>query len=1034
MAFFEVGGVYRQKYLIESVVPFFQGELAIAVYEDKRYYLQSASLNRQAPLRAISQYRNLKLPQVIPYLDVFAESGMLVFIRPYVEIRPLREVITTQELSEEQVVKWIKELLHVEAVLRSKPMSMYLLLDLRNVGIDSQNELKLFFCGLEQIMVYESKLDWGTFIYSMLSGQFLDGPILKLPRNFKVSRPMARLIQKSFKEYKVPPVLEQVEIFESKNTSGGLLGKFWGEKKEENSTLLIPTASRSKSSADTYLTPTNRPIHRADRTVEEPVIRKGFSPSTTTVTHKSLYNETDQERVVIQERGSLVKEDDTKSLEQTENTSSNDQTESSVATVFQDEAKEEAVEQEPVEQEQVEQEQVEQEPEDLSVLETDEDDFSSEEPLIGVKDEASEIGKETRPVFLTEVPIKANEEEPQVTFREIEVEPSVSDKIEEPISLSANQRKEESEPTVEKSSSEEKPVEETKKEQAKEEQPIKEESKKTHPDANLTTIKVSPALAQLEGQDLSQSFVLKLNKQQEELEKEQQERLKKMREEYERREQELIEEHRRKLEAEQKRLLEEQRQKLARLQEEARLAKERKRKEELRKAKLAKVRKQFVAKQKAILEKEEKAYQERQEVLLAKLLIEYEERKAALLKQEEEEYHSRTKAQLAALQEEQERIEATINEEELVEEPKAANPSRVEESAKKESKVEIIPQVEITFEEEKPSVEITSESDDLISDEPKDSNDQVVDTVDESAILKESEPVTKEENAEIDNVFAEVLPPNKVKSEKEPEETEKPKETIGKESVETVQVVEPKEKSVEDPSLKSEAVISELEKSEKDSEEKPKEKQVNETESKPELETKQEDSQTEEEENFDETQEAAGEDAPKKKRRRRRRRRKKKTTDGADEVTEEVAASASSSTQESNPSSSEETDSMEEARKRRELELQQMERELLEMEQQDALMNPKPKPEKKPKEKQQSNKKPAYKSTKPKQEEQPKKEIRPKQEVLPKKEVPPKQESETAQTPVVAKKTEVPVVKDTTEHATLAKQFEQYLKLFKRKK
>jgi hypothetical protein len=1018
MAFFEVGGVYRQKYLIESVVPFFQGELAIAVYEDKRYYLQSASLNRQAPLRAISQYRNLKLPQVIPYLDVFDEPGMLVFIRPYVEIRPLREIITTQELSEEQVVKWVKELLHVEAVLRSKPMSMYLLLDLRNVGIDSQNELKLFFCGLEQIMVYESKLDWGTFIYSMLSGQFLDGPILKLPRNFKVSRPMSRLIQKSFKEYKVPPVLEQVEIFENKNTSGGLLGKFWGEKKEENSTLLVPTTSKSKSSADTYLTPTNRPIHRADRTVEEPVIRKSFSPSTTTVTHKSLYNETDQERVVIQERGSLVKEDDTKSLEQTENTPSNDQTESSVATVFQDEAKEETIVQEPVEQE-IEPEI---EPEDPSVWETDEGDFSFEEPLVGVKDEASEIGKETRPVFQTEIPTKADEEEAQVTFREIEVAPSVSDKTEETISPLANQLREESEPTVEETSSEEKPVEETKKEQAKEEEPIKEESKKTHPDANLTTIKVSPALAQLEGQDLSQSFVLKLNKQQEELEKEQQERLKKMREEYERRERELIEEHRRKLEAEQKRLLEEQRQKLARLQEEARLAKERKRKEELRKAKLAKARKQFVEKQKAILEKEEKAYKERQEVLLAKLLIEYEERKAALLKQQEEEYHSRTKAQLAALQEEQERIEATINEEELVEKPKATNPSMVEESAKKENKVEITPQVEFTFEEEKSSAEISSESDDLIRNDPKDSNDQVVDTVDESAIFKETEPVSKEENAEIENVFAEVLPPNKVESEKEPKETEKPKETIVKDSVEAVQVVESKEKNLEEASHESEAVTAKLEKVGKDSEE----KRVIETESKPEVEPKQEDSQTEEDESSDETQEATGEDAPKKKRRRRRRRRKKKTTDGADGVTEEVAAAVSSNTQESNSSGSEETNSMEEARKRRELELQQMERELLEMEQKDALISPKPKPEKKPKEKQ-SNKKPANKSTNPKQEEKPNKEEQAKKVVEPK-------QSEVSQTPVVAKKTEVPIVKDTTEHATLAKQFEQYLKLFKKKK
>ena len=596
MAFFEVGDVYRQKYLIESVVPFFQGELAIALYDNKRYYLQSASLNRQAPLRAILQYRNLKLPQVIPYLDVYDEPGMLVFIRPYIEIRPLREIITMQELSEEQVIKWVRELLHVEAVLRSKPMSMYLLLDLRNVGVDDQNQLRLFFCGLEKIMVYESKLDWGTFIYSMLSGQFLDGPILKLPKNFKVSRAMSRLIQKSFKEYTVPPVLEQVEIFESKQSSSGLLGKLWGEKKEEKAAVLVTDTTKS-------ISPVIRPIHRTDQLTGE------HTPAATVTTDKSNLIADDSKRIVIQERGTLVNEDEAKSLEKTKNSSESKQ--SPVATVFQEE-----------------------EPEKKQELwEEDNDDFFSEEPLVGAKDEPIErnqdqkrlvSSKEEPNTTIEEVSdvVKESEEEP---IQEIEEETKLEQTVtpeEQPVFQVIELQEEEISPVMEEKVSEEKVEEEAKKEDTSSEQEsiAKEKTITQHPESNQATFKVSPALAQLEGQDLSQSFVLKLNKQQEELEKEQQERLKKMREEYEKREQELIEEHRRKLEEEQRRLLEEQRKRLeqqqeelARLQEEARLAKERKQKEELRKAKLAEARKQFLAKQKTILEQEEKTFQERQE-------------------------------------------------------------------------------------------------------------------------------------------------------------------------------------------------------------------------------------------------------------------------------------------------------------------------------------------------------------------------------------------------------------------------------------
>ncbi|MCH5586564.1 hypothetical protein MK805_16620 [Shimazuella sp. AN120528] len=988
MAFFKVGDVYRQKYLIESVVPFFQGELAIAVYEDKRYYLQSASLNRQAPLRAISQYRNLKLPQVIPYLDVFDEPDMLVFIRPYVEIRPLREIITTQELSEEQVVKWVRGLLHVDAVLRSKPMSMYLLLDLRNIGVDSQNELKVFFCGLEQIMVYESKLDWGTFIYSMLSGQFLDGPILKLPRNFKVSRPMARLIQKSFKEYTVPPVLEQVEIFENKSTSGGILSKFWGEKKEENNELIVPNAKQKQES---MISISNRPTYRAEQN-SGTMIHQESGSTTTVFTDNQNEEDIEQPSIVVQERGSLVKEDETKDITKSQN-KQQEQQESSITTVFKEDANENS----------------EIEINVTSLEATSHTEWLFEdEPLVGAKDQAYDKNENSKVVVQPKV-----SESPHTENTDLNSPVQETVFSEEPMEiLQQNMEPKLEEAAQEKPDEEPKSDENLEAEEAKEES-VKKESVGTHPDSNQTTVKVSPALAQLEGQDLSQSFVLKLNKQQEELEKEQEERLRKMREEYERRERELIEQHRKKLEEEQRRLLEEQRKKLeqqqeellklkreelARMEEEARLAKERKEKEERRKAKLAVARKQFEEKQKMVLEQEEQAFQKRQEELLARLHAEYEQQKTILLQKQEEEYQARTKAKLAELTAEWEQVEASTDGE-------ISNEVKFE---------PITTQVTEESEKDQEDIPLTVFGDlattTISVDEVKSSDASSLE-IETKPVVSEVEPISQEEDQEIENVFAEVIPakePEPIKETKKQmksnEQTESVKETESK----TRQADNKQETPVKDET-KTEAVFGKPEK----------------------VESKQEAQnpiQTEEtagkvEETTDETedsQEASDEEAPKKKRRRRRRRRKKKSTEGEGTSTEEVAATATSDTTievqnapKEAKSNTKETDPLEAERRRRELELQQMERELLEMEQQE-------------------------KQNKPKVQKQEPAKVQKQEPIKENKveEIPPKKEEkkETTQAPVVAKKPEVPVVKDTTEHATLAKQFEQYLQLFKRKK
>jgi hypothetical protein len=984
MAFFKVGDVYRQKYLIESVVPFFQGELAIAVYEDKRYYLQSASLNRQAPLRAISQYRNLKSPQVIPYLDVFDEPDMLVFIRPYVEIRPLREIITTQELSEEQVVKWVRSLLHVEAVLRSKPMSMYLLLDLRNIGVDSQNELKVFFCGLEQIMVYESKLDWGTFIYSMLSGQFLDGPILRLPRNFKVSRPMSRLIQKSFKEYTVPPVLEQVEIFENKNTSGGILSKFWGEKKEESNGLMVP---HSKQKQESVVSLSNRPIYRTEQ--NSGVSTHQGSGSTTVFTDDQGEEET-KHRVVIQERGSLVKEDETKDLN---NKTQTDQQKSSITTAFKEDTDESNL--------------VEINDADQETISNTEWSLDEEEPLVGAKDQLS-YNNEGKVVYEPQVSHPSNSNDKEVSFTVFPIESNEAVISSEGVTETEQQETEpKSEDIIALEHSEDKPlINESLEEQEDKKETVKEESRKTHPDANQTTVTVSPALAQSEGQDLSQSFVLKLNMQQEELEKEQEERLKKMREEYERRERELIEQHRKKLEEEQRRLLEEQRKKLeqqqeellrlkreelARLEKEAQLAKERKEKEARRKAKLAEARKQFEEKQKLMLEQEELAFQKRQEELLKQLHTEYEQRKTNLLQQQEKEYQARTKAKLAELTAEWEQVEASTHEDNPNEIKFETITNQVTEESEK-SKGEA-PQIVYQTSVDLGKTSIPADNSKSINSEIKTNTESV------------EEPITEAENEEIESVFAEVIP---VK-EPEPKKEIKKDPKVSNEYIEAEEVTksevklemdkqEQKKKVDETP----EAVFGKPEKVESQEELSDSTQTDEKTEEKVEGETSE----------IEGDEESSSEEAPKKKRRRRRRRKKKKSDGAEGTSTEEVTASPTDLTEEIQNSlkviknTTKEVDPLEAERQRRELELQQMERELLEMEKQEAQSKPKV------------------------QAQEPPKVNKVQEESAPKKE----EKKPSPQSPVVAKKPEVPVVKDTTEHATLAKQFEQYLKLFKRKK
>lgn len=234
MSFFGVGEVYRNHYRVEHVVTFFDGELAVARKGQSRYYLQSASLQKQAPSRAIQQYRTLTHPLVPAFEEVYTEDRSIVFIRPYEPIHPLREVISTREVDEDQVVAWGRQLLELEAELKSKPMPMYLLLDPRNIGLSDQDELRVLFCGLEQITAQSRTLDWGSFFFCLLSGQYLDAPLEKLPPNFPCSKPMSRLIQRSLRNESVESVLSQLETYERrKNPSKGIFGFFFNSEKTE---------------------------------------------------------------------------------------------------------------------------------------------------------------------------------------------------------------------------------------------------------------------------------------------------------------------------------------------------------------------------------------------------------------------------------------------------------------------------------------------------------------------------------------------------------------------------------------------------------------------------------------------------------------------------------------------------------------------------------------------------------------------------------------------------------------------------------
>ena len=247
---FQVGEHYRDLYQIEYVVRFFDGELAVARKGSRRYYLQSSRLEKQAPIsRAISHYRSFEHPLVIPYEDVYAEDRSIVFVRPYVPIHPLREIFTSHEVEEEQVVHWVKQLVLLERDLRAQPMKMYLLLDPGNIGVTEENEeLKVLFCGTETITAQRNALDWGTFLYSLLTRQHLERPIQRLPSDFKASKKLVRLIQRLLQNDSPDSILSHIKAYEKGSIFERLVGKF-GEKKTDSKSRKSPVNIKNHHSS-----------------------------------------------------------------------------------------------------------------------------------------------------------------------------------------------------------------------------------------------------------------------------------------------------------------------------------------------------------------------------------------------------------------------------------------------------------------------------------------------------------------------------------------------------------------------------------------------------------------------------------------------------------------------------------------------------------------------------------------------------------------------------------------------------------------
>lgn len=239
LSVFTVGKRFMGEYMVEHVVPFFNGELAISKAFDESYFLQLIHLERTVTTIEFERIRRLyeetDHPLLIPFYDLFLEKNALIIVYPYQPLQLLPEVVSRSGVDEEQIIRWIKDLIDLEIYLRSQSIPMFYVKDPRNVGLNAQGELKILYSGVDEVTPYPLDLNWGSFVYSIMSGQFLESSLQKMPSKHTLSRPMARLVQKCFKAKSLMSMQAHFEQYLNRKEGKGFLAGLFGGIKKENS-------------------------------------------------------------------------------------------------------------------------------------------------------------------------------------------------------------------------------------------------------------------------------------------------------------------------------------------------------------------------------------------------------------------------------------------------------------------------------------------------------------------------------------------------------------------------------------------------------------------------------------------------------------------------------------------------------------------------------------------------------------------------------------------------------------------------------
>lgn len=237
MAIFTVGKRYQGNYTVEHNVPFFDGDLAIANYLDERYYLQSAPLVREFTTLEFNRFKRLydelDFELLLPVSEMFQEGTQAVFVYPYQPIKPIRDIVLDTGVDDEKMLGWFHQVIQTEIALQSMGIPMYIIRDPRNIGLTNDGELRVIFSGIEDVTYYQSALNWGTFLYCIASGEYLDEPLKKLPPKHALSKPVAKVIQKCLRAKDLPAMLSVIEQSMKKQEGKGLIGSLFGLKKKK---------------------------------------------------------------------------------------------------------------------------------------------------------------------------------------------------------------------------------------------------------------------------------------------------------------------------------------------------------------------------------------------------------------------------------------------------------------------------------------------------------------------------------------------------------------------------------------------------------------------------------------------------------------------------------------------------------------------------------------------------------------------------------------------------------------------------------